>query len=679
MPNLTNSQGEPTGAVYGVVNMLRRLLKEQPAEYFAVVFDASGPTFRSQMYPEYKANRPPMPDELRVQIQPLHDVISALGLPLICVKGVEADDVIGTLTVAASEIGIETLIASGDKDLAQLVGDKVLLMDSMKDVTYNAAGVVNKFGVPPERMIDFLTLVGDTVDNIPGVPKVGPKTASKWLNEFGSLDELVQHADDIGGKVGENLRAALDQLPMSKALATIKLDVQLDVHPDGLQLQPADKSRLRTLFAGLEFKTWLSELGGLSGGDDKAKSPSVDYQVIFDQKALNRWIKRLQSAKLISVDTETTSLDPMQARIVGLSFTDRPCEAAYLPLGHDYAGAPDQLSLEDALAQLKPLLEDPALPKVGQNLKYDRSVLLNHDIELQGIRFDTMLESYVLDSTGSRHDMDTLSLKYLGLNPIRFEDVAGKGKKQLTFNQVPVETAAPYAAEDADLVLRLHQTLYPRLKQFEKQHELLENIEMPLLPVLSRIERTGVRVDSDMLALQSSELSERSNFEAPQDVLTVVTEPAITDDDSDGGDVEAKGEDTITAAGSFVFCGLAGCCGWRRGRRGGGRLGGALLCAGRRRFGRVGELFDVRLGRPRREWRLPAAHLRREGRRELRAVLAGRRVASLVRTRLGHCRGGAGLSGVQGAPRAAPVARLPRRGDGRLLGPLPVETHSIRM
>ena len=509
MPNLTNSQGEPTGAVYGVVNMLRRLLKEQPSEYFAVVFDASGPTFRDQMYPEYKANRPPMPGELRAQIEPLHDVISALGLPLICVKGVEADDVIGTLTVAASEIGIETLIASGDKDLAQLVGDKVLLMDSMKDVTYNVAGVVNKFGVPPERMVDFLTLVGDTVDNIPGVPKVGPKTASKWLNEFGSLDELVQHADDIGGKVGENLRAALDQLPMSKALATIKLDVQLDVHPDGLQLQPADKSRLRTLYAGLEFKTWLSELGGLSGGDDKAKSPSVDYQVILDQKTLNRWIKRLQSAKLISVDTETTSLDPMQARIVGLSFTDRPCEAAYLPLGHDYAGAPDQLPLEDTLAQLKPLLEDPTLPKVGQNLKYDRSVLLNHDIELRGIRFDTMLESYVLDSTGSRHDMDTLSLKYLGLNPIRFEDVAGKGKKQLTFNQVPVETAAPYAAEDADLVLRLHQTLYPRLKQFEKQCELLENIEMPLLPVLSRIERTGVRVDSDMLARQSSELSER--------------------------------------------------------------------------------------------------------------------------------------------------------------------------
>jgi len=516
MPNLTNSQGEPTGAVYGVVNMLRRLLKEQPSEYFAVVFDASGPTFRDQMYPEYKANRPPMPDELRAQIQPLHDVISALGLPLICVKGVEADDVIGTLAVAASEIGIETLIASGDKDLAQLVGDTVLLMDSMKDITYDTAGVVNKFGVPPERMVDFLTLVGDSVDNIPGVPKVGPKTASKWLNEFGSLDELVQHADDIGGKVGENLRAALDKLPMSKALATIKLDVQLDVHPDGLQLQPADKSRLRTLYAGLEFKTWLSELGGLSGGDDKANSPPVDYQVIVDQKALNRWIKRLQSAKLISIDTETTSLDPMQARIVGLSFTDRPCEAAYLPLGHDYAGAPDQLALEDTLAQLKPLLEDPALPKVGQNLKYDRSVLLNHGIELRGIQFDTMLESYVLDSTGSRHDMDTLSLKYLGLNPIRYEDVAGKGKKQLTFNQVPVEIAAPYAAEDADLVLRLHQTLYPRLKQFEKQHELLENIEMPLLPVLSRIERTGVRVDSDMLARQSSELGERIDTLAQQ-------------------------------------------------------------------------------------------------------------------------------------------------------------------
>ena len=516
MPNLTNSQGEPTGAVYGVVNMLRRLLKEQPSEYFAVVFDAPGPTFRDQMYPKYKANRPPMPDELRGQIQPLHDVISALGLPLICVKGVEADDVIGTLAVAASEMGIETLIASGDKDLFQLVGDKVLLVDSMKDITYDATGVVNKFGVPPERMVDFLTLVGDSVDNIPGVPKVGPKTASKWLNEFGSLDELVQHANEIGGKVGEYLRGALDQLPMSKALATIKLDVQLDVHPDGLQLQPADKSRLRTLYAGLEFKTWLSELGGLSAGDDKAKSPPVDYQVILDQKALNRWIKRLQSAELISIDTETTSLDPMQARIVGLSFTDRTCEAAYLPLGHDYAGAPDQLPLEETLAQLKPLLEDPTLPKVGQNLKYDRSVLLNHDIELRGIRFDTMLESYVLDSTGSRHDMDTLSLKYLGLNSIRYEDVAGKGKKQLTFNQVPVEIAAPYAAEDADLVLRLHQTLYPRLKQFEKQHELLENIEMPLLPVLSRIERTGVRVDSDMLARQSSELGERIDTLAQQ-------------------------------------------------------------------------------------------------------------------------------------------------------------------
>ena len=516
MPNLTNSQGEPTGAVYGVVNMLRRLLKEQPSEYFAVVFDAPGPTFRDQMYPKYKANRPPMPDELRGQIQPLHDVISALGLPLICVKGVEADDVIGTLAVAASEMGIETLIASGDKDLFQLVGDKVLLVDSMKDITYDATGVVNKFGVPPERMVDFLTLVGDSVDNIPGVPKVGPKTASKWLNEFGSLDELVQHANEIGGKVGEYLRGALDQLPMSKALATIKLDVQLDVHPDGLQLQPADKSRLRTLYAGLEFKTWLSELGGLSAGDDKAKSPPVDYQVILDQKALNRWIKRLQSAELISIDTETTSLDPMQARIVGLSFTDRTCEAASLPLGHDYAGAPDQLPLEETLAQLKPLLEDPTLPKVGQNLKYDRSVLLNHDIELRGIRFDTMLESYVLDSTGSRHDMDTLSLKYLGLNSIRYEDVAGKGKKQLTFNQVPVETATPYAAEDADLVLRLHQTLYPRLKQFEKQRELFENIEMPLLPVLSRIERTGVRVDSDMLARQSSELGERIDTLAQQ-------------------------------------------------------------------------------------------------------------------------------------------------------------------
>ena len=508
MPNLTNSQGEATGAVYGVVNMLRRLLKEQPSTFLAVVFDAPGPTFRDELYPQYKANRPPMPDELRAQVELVHEVIQALGLPLLCISGVEADDVMGTLAVAATQQGLKTVLVSGDKDLAQLVNENVVLMDSMKNITYDRAGIEEKFGVPPERMVDFLALVGDSADNIPGVPKVGPKTASKWLKAFGSLDDVILNAGSISGKIGENLRGALDQLPLSRLLATIKLDVPLETTPQELCLQPADESRLRALYSQLEFKTWLSELGGIQG-DVPAENAVADYDVILDEASLKAWIRRLEKADLISIDTETTSLDAMRARIVGLSFTDRPGEGAYLPLAHDYPGAPGQLPLKGALEKLRALLEDPARPKVGQNLKYDRSVLLNHGIELKGIRFDTMLESYVLDSTGSRHDLDTLALKYLGINPIRYEDVAGKGKGALSFNQVPLEEAAPYAAEDADLTLRLHQLLYPRLKEVTKQLELLQTIEMPLLSVLSRIERTGVRVDCEMLLKQSAELAVR--------------------------------------------------------------------------------------------------------------------------------------------------------------------------
>ena len=509
MPNLTNSRGEATGAVYGVINMLRRLLKEQSSTYLAVVFDAPGPTFRDELYPQYKANRPPMPDELRSQIELVHKVIEALGLPLLCIRGVEADDVMGTLAVTATREGMKTVLVSGDKDLAQLVDENVVLMDTMKDITYDTTGVEQKFGVPPEKIVDFLALVGDTADNIPGVPKVGPKTASKWLKAFGSLDDVIENAGSITGKIGENLRGALDQLPLSRRLATLKLNVPLEKSPRDLSLKPADETELRALYSKLEFKTWLSELGGIQGDAD-AENTAADYDVILDKASLKAWIRRLNKANLFSIDTETTSLDAMRARIVGLSFTDRPGQAAYLPLAHDYPGASGQLPLDETLEQLRPLLEDPTRAKVGQNLKYDRSVLLNHGIELKGIVFDTMLESYVLDSTGSRHDLDSLALKYLGIKPTSFEEVAGKGKAALTFNQVPLEQAAPYAAEDADLALRLHQTLYPRLKQTTKQLELLQSIEMPLLPVLSRIERTGVRVDCEMLLKQSAELAERA-------------------------------------------------------------------------------------------------------------------------------------------------------------------------
>ena len=515
MPNLANSRGEATGAVYGIVNMLRRLLREYDTPYFAVVFDAPGKTFRDRLYSAYKANRPPMPDELRSQIDKVHTVIRALGLPLLSIPDVEADDVIGTLARMATAHGMETLVVSGDKDLAQLVDASVRMCDSMKDVVYDAEGVEAKFGVPPERIVDFLALVGDTSDNIPGVPKVGPKTAVRWLKEYGSLDRLVAQAGSVPGKVGENLRASLDQLPLSHQLATVKCDVALEEGPADLKIGTPDEDALRQLFAELEFKTWLAELGGLNEADQEDGRDSAQYEIVLDKKALSRWLKRLSDAPLFAFDTETTSIDAMRARIVGVSFAVAPGEGAYVPLAHDYLDAPQQLNREDVLEALRPLLEDPDQEKVGQNLKYDCTVLSHHGISLAGMRFDTMLESYVLDSTGSRHDMDTLALKYLGHKTISYEEVAGKGKGQLSFNEVPLEQAGPYAAEDAEVTLRLHQVLFERLQQEQGQRELFERIEMPLVPVLSKIERTGVRVDCDMLVAQSAELAERvSELEA---------------------------------------------------------------------------------------------------------------------------------------------------------------------
>ena len=510
MPNLANSRGESTGAVYGIVNMLRRLMREYDTPYLAVVFDAPGKTFRDRLYSAYKANRPPMPDELRSQIDKVHAVIRALGLPLLSVPDVEADDVIGTLARAATAYGMETLIVSGDKDLAQLVDTKVRMCDSMKDVVYDAEGVEAKFGVPPERIVDFLALVGDTSDNIPGVPKVGPKTAVRWLKEYGSLDQLVAQADGVPGKVGENLRASLDQLPLSHQLATVKCDVALEEQPDDLKIGTPDEDALRQLYAELEFKTWLADLGGLNEVDEGDGAATAQYEIVFDKKALSRWLKQLSKAPLFAFDTETTSLNAMRARIVGVSFAVKPGEGAYVPLAHDYLDAPLQLNREEVLEALRPLLEDPNQEKVGQNLKYDCTVLSNHGITLAGMRFDTMLESYVLDSTGSRHDMDTLALKYLGHKTISYEAVAGKGKGQLSFNEVPLEEAGPYAAEDAEVTLRLHRVLFERLQNEQARRELFERIEMPLVPVLSKIERTGVRVDCDMLAAQSAQLAKRT-------------------------------------------------------------------------------------------------------------------------------------------------------------------------
>ncbi len=512
LPELTNSQGQQTGAVFGVINMLRKLRQTYPEAHMAVVFDARGKIFRDELYTAYKANRPSMPSELSSQIEPLLAIIRAMGLPLLQVPGVEADDVIGTLAQQACAAGHHTLISTGDKDMAQLVNEQVTLINTMTDTWMDSRGVEQKFGVTPAQIIDYLALVGDTSDNIPGVPKVGPKTAAKWLGEYGNLDALVASADAIKGKIGDNLRANLEQLALSRQLACIKCDVPLDLGPDDLAVLPPDLAQLRQWYRQLEFNTWLKQLeteGPVATDTSAAAQPGGDYQTLLTREAFAHWLARLESAPVFGFDTETTSLDYMQARIVGMSFAVEPGEAAYLPLAHRYHGAPDQLDRDWVLAQVRPLLEDPAKAKLGHNLKYDRNVLLNHGIELRGIAYDSMLESYVLDSTASRHDLDSLCQRYLSHTNIKFEEVAGKGAKQLTFDQVALDQAAPYAAEDADMTLRLHQLFWPRLEQAPRLRRLFEEVERPLLEVLADMERCGVRVDVEMLHRQSAELAAR--------------------------------------------------------------------------------------------------------------------------------------------------------------------------
>ncbi len=511
--SMCNSAGQQTNAIYGVLNMLRKLVDTYKPQYMAVVFDARGKTFRDDLYDQYKANRPPMPQELSSQVEPLLSIIRAMGLPLLQVSGVEADDVIGTLSEQATRECWPTVISTGDKDLAQLVNPHVVLINTMTDSLTDEQGVIDKFGVNADQIVDFLALVGDKVDNIPGIPKVGPKTAAKWLAEYGTLDEVITHADEVKGKIGENLRAHLDQLPLSHQLATIKCDVELETSLQSLEIQPADTQVLSDWYRELEFNGWLQQLPVNGAGTGASAVPdqdeALDYQTILTREAFDEWLQRLRQADLFGFDTETTSLDYMQAEVVGLSFAIHPGEAAYLPVSHNYPGAPQQLSRDWVLEQLKPLLEDESKAKLGHHLKYDRNVLANHGVKLRGITYDSMLESYVLDSTASRHDLDSLCQKYLGHTNIKFEEVAGKGVKQLTFDQVPLETASPYAAEDADMTLRLHQLLWPRLLAEPQLKQLFETIERPLLVVLSDIERTGVKVDVDMLKIQSRELAER--------------------------------------------------------------------------------------------------------------------------------------------------------------------------
>lgn len=530
--HLSSPDGKPTNAIFGVANMLKRLLAEYDSPYFAVVFDASGKNFRHDLYADYKAHRPPMPDDLRVQIEPLHELIRVMGLPLIMVPNVEADDVLGTLALYAEQQGFHVVISTGDKDMAQLVNERIILEDSMSNKRMDIEGVMAKFGVNPCQIIDFLALMGDKSDNIPGVPSVGEKTAAKWLTQYETLENLVAHADEISGKVGEKLRANLAQLPVSKALTTIKCDVQLSYKLDDLKRQPIDNGELRTLLTRFGFNAWLRTLGQSTASVEiKTPSPEVAttpiptadapalantempafadnvYETILTQTQLDQWLVALNSAELFVFDTETTSLDYLLAEIVGVSFAVNIGKAAYLPLAHDYPDVPEQLDRDNVLAQLKPLLENPTKAKLGQNLKYDAHVLKNHGIELQGIAHDTMLASYVLNSTATKHNMDDLAQHYLGLTTIHYEDVAGKGVKQIPFKEVALEQAAPYAAEDADITLRLHHALYAQLQQISSLQQLYQTLEIPLISVLNRIEQNGVLIDSDLLAQQSMELA----------------------------------------------------------------------------------------------------------------------------------------------------------------------------
>jgi DNA polymerase-1 len=511
LPPLINSQGFPTGAVYGVTNMLKKLLADYDPDNIAVVFDAKGKTFRDDLYPAYKATRSAMPAELILQIEPLHDIVRAMGLPLLMIDGVEADDVIGTLAKTAAKAGQRTLISTGDKDMAQLVDSNITLVNTMSNTYLTPQTVPEKFGVPPELIIDYLTLVGDTVDNVPGVPQVGPKTAVKWLLQYGSLTNVIENAQNITGKVGENLRNAIPHLALSKQLVTIKLDVPLAQTPDELKRSAPDKTLLQKFYQQLEFKSWLSELlkdnkaaAGAAGTEKKSA-----YEIIQTIAQLDNWIKQLEQAGLFAFDTETTSLEYMNAEIVGLSFAVAAGKAAYVPLAHDYDNAPAQLDREDVLKKLKPLLENPAIKKIGHNIKFDLEVLANHGIHLQGVAYDTMLHSYILDSSVNNHGMDALALKFLSWRTISYEEVAGKGAKQVGFNQVNIEKAAEYASEDADVTLQLHLKLWPRVAKEAGLKHIYENIEMQLLPVLARVERNGVFVNGEKLQTQSHELEAR--------------------------------------------------------------------------------------------------------------------------------------------------------------------------
>lgn len=506
LPPLTNSQGEPTGAIYGVLNMIRKLIKEYQPKYIAVVFDPKGKTHRDDIYPYYKANRPPMVNELSVQIKPLHGIIKAMGLPLLIMEGEEADDVIGTLAKEAEQQHMKVLISTGDKDMAQLVDKNVTLINTMSNVILDEKGVQEKFGVTPEQIIDYLTLIGDTSDNIPGVPKVGPKTAAKWLTEFNTLDNLITNAEKISGKVGENLRETIPALPLSKQLVTIRSNLSLGIHPKDLIIKEPDSEILKEYFKRFEFRSWLTELLEQTPSQDKS---AKDYQTILSEQDFFKLWQKLQEKKIFAFDTETTSLDAINAELVGVSFSFAAQQAFYIPVGHDYENAPTQLSREFLLTHLKKLFSDSTITIIGQNLKYDMTVLENYQINIKAKIIDTMLESYVLNSTGSRHDLDSLAMKHLGQQTILFEAIAGKGNKQLTFNQVTIDKASEYAGQDADIAWQLYQLLSKQIDENEKFQYVLNEIELPLIHVLTEMERHGVLVDQKKLQQLSIEFGKR--------------------------------------------------------------------------------------------------------------------------------------------------------------------------
>ena len=513
LPQLVSSKGQATGAIKGVISMIRKLIAEYPDSHIAVVFDAKGKSFRNEIYKDYKANRPPMPDELRSQIEPIHNIIRLMGLPILVVDHVEADDVIGTLATQATAKKMDVLVSTGDKDMAQLVTPHVTLINTMTDTLMDGPGVEEKFGVRADQIIDYLALVGDTSDNIPGVPKCGPKTAVKWLQAFESLNGVMANAESVKGKVGEYLRDSLEFLPMSYELATIKKDLELEYSVDELAPSEPDSEGLLAIFTELEFRPWVNEINSDAPADSNESplTPTLvtEYETVFDEAQLDIWLEKLARADAFAFDTETTSIDYMEAKLVGLSFCCEAGKAAYVPMAHNYEGAPVQLAMELVLSKIRPLLENPEKTIIGQNLKYDISVMARHGVSIKAKIIDTMLESYVLNSVASRHNMDDLALNYLGLSTVHFEDIAGKGAKQLTFNQIELDKAGHYAAEDADITFRLHQVLWPRLQAEGRLASVYQDIEIPLVPILSEVERGGVLLDEEQLKLQSRELEKR--------------------------------------------------------------------------------------------------------------------------------------------------------------------------